>query len=69
MLTITEVFLCAAIFGVVVASCIMAVYAAFGRKWERKVLDEKEIVMQQMYSVKDGLEDVGVQREDEEGQQ
>ena len=69
MLTITEVFLCAAVFGVVVASCIMAVYATFGKKWEREVLAKKEIVMQQMYSVNDGLEDVGVQREDKEGQQ
>ena len=69
MLTITEVFLCAAVFGVVVASCIMAVYAAFGKKWERKVLAEKESVMQQMYSVNDDFEDVSVQREDKERQQ
>ena len=52
-----------------VASCIMAVYAAFGKKWERKVLAEKEIVMQQMYSVYDDFEDVSVQREDKERQQ
>ena len=69
MLTITEVFLCAAVFGVVVASCITAVYAAFGKRWERKVLAEKEIVMQQMYSVNDDFEDVSVQREDKERQQ
>ena len=40
----------------------MAVRAAFGRKWERKVMDEKEIVMQQMYSESSGLEDVDVQK-------
>ena len=66
MLEITEVFFCAAVFGVVVASCIMAVRAAFGRKWERKVLDEKEIVMQQMYSESGGLDDVDVQKRDKE---
>ena len=69
MLTITEVFLCAAVFGVVVASCIMAVYAAFGKKWERKVLAEKEIVIQLMYSVNGDFEDISVQREDKERQQ
>ena len=69
MLTITEVFLCAAVFGVVVASCIMAVYATFGKKWERKVLAEKEIVIQLMYSVNGDFEDISVQREDKERQQ
>ena len=68
VLKITEVFFCTAVFGVVAASCIMAIKAAFGRKWERKVLDEKEIVMQQMYSVKSSLKDVEVQREDKECQ-
>ena len=68
VLKITEVFFCAALFGVVAASCIMAIKAAFGRKWERKVLDEKEIVMQQIYSVNSSLKDVEVQREDKECQ-
>ena len=61
-------FFCTAVFGVVAASTIIAVKAAFGKKWERKVLDEKEIVMQQMYSVNSGLKDVKVQREDKECQ-
>ena len=68
MLEITEVFFYSAIFGVVATSCIMAVKATIGRKWERKVLDEKDIVMQQMYSVNGGLKDVKVQREEKECQ-
>ena len=61
ILDITEVFFCTAVFGVVAATCIMAVKMAFGRKWERKVLDEKEIVMQQMKSVSDNLDEVRAQ--------
>ena len=68
VLKITEVFFCTAVFGVVAASAIIAVKAAFGKKWERKVLDEKDIVMQQMYSVNGGLKDVKVQREEKECQ-
>ena len=66
MLEITEMFFCAAIFGVVATSCIMAVKATLGKKWERKVLDEKEIVMQQMNNVNGRSEDVDVQSEDKE---
>ena len=68
VLKITEMFFSAAIFGVLAASCIMAVRASFGRKWERRVLDKKEIVMRQMESVNGGLNDVDVQREDKESQ-
>ena len=68
MLEITEVFFYSAIFGLVAASCIMAVRVAFGRRWERKVLDEKEIVMQQMNSLNGSLEDVDVQSVDKEHQ-
>ena len=53
VLEITQVFFCAAIFGAVASSCIMAIKSTSGRKWERKVLEEKEIVMQHMNSVKD----------------
>ena len=68
MLKITEVFFYSAIFGLVAASSIMAVRVAFGRRWERKVLDEKEIVMQQMNSLNGSLEDVDVQSVDKEHQ-
>ena len=68
VLKITGVFFCTAVFGAVAASAIIAVKAAFGKKWERKVLDEKDIVMQQMYSVNSGLKDVNVQREEKECQ-
>ena len=44
----------------------MAVKATLGKKWERKVLDEKEIVMQQMNNVNGRSEDVDVQSEDKE---
>ena len=66
MLEITEVFFYSAIFGVVATSCIMAVKATIGRKWERKVLVEKENVMQQMNSMNSATEDVDVQSEDKE---
>ena len=56
VLKITEVFFCTAVFGVVAASAIIAVKTAFGKKWERKVLDEKENVMQQMNSMNSGPE-------------
>ena len=72
VLEITEVFFCASVFGVVAASCIMAVKTAFGGKWERKVLDEKETVMRQMSSISGNLEDVKVHgdgRETEKGAQ
>ena len=68
MLEITEVFFYSAIFGVVATSCIMAIKVTLGRKWERKVLDEKEIVMQQMENVKGSSEDVNEQNEDKECQ-
>ena len=47
VLEITEVFFCTAIFGAISSSCIMAIKTTSGRKWERKVLEEKEILMQQ----------------------
>ena len=53
LLEITQVFFCTAIFGTVACSCVMAIKMAFGKKWERKVLEDKEIVMQQMHSIKD----------------
>ena len=54
ILDITQVFFCTAIFGAIMSSCIMCIRVAFGRKWEREVLEEKEIVMQQMNSINDG---------------
>ena len=54
VLEITEVFFCTAIFGAIMSSCIMSIRVAFGRKWERKILEEKDIVMQQMNSINDG---------------
>ena len=62
ILEITQVFFCTAIYGVVMASCIMLVRVAFGRKWEKKVLEDKEIVMQQMKSINDVNEDYGKER-------
>ena len=58
VLDITEVFFCTAIFGMFACSCVLVVKMAFGGKWERKVLDEKEIVMQQMNSINGKLDDV-----------
>ena len=54
ILEITQVFFCTAIFGAIMSSCIMSIRVAFGRKWERKVLEEKETVMQQMNSINEG---------------
>ena len=54
ILEITQVFFCTAIFGAIMSSCIMSIRVALGRKWERKVLEEKDIVMQQMNSINDG---------------
>ena len=69
ILEITQVFFCTAIFGVVMSSCIMSIRVAFGRKWERRVLEEKEIVMQQMNSINDGgkgnIEDTQVESYEE----
>ena len=66
VLEITEVFFCAAVFGIFAASCIMAVKMAFGRKWERKVLDEKEIVMQQINTINGNLKDVRVHSDEKD---
>ena len=68
VLEITQVFFCTAIFGTVACSCVMAIKTAFGKKWERKVLEEKEIVMQQMNCMKDdgggkGPDKVGVRND------
>ena len=47
-------------------SCVMAVKMAFGGKWERKVLDEKEILMQQMNSINGNLDAVKAHCDDKD---
>ena len=50
-LDITEVFVCIAIFGALCGSLVMAVKMSFGAKWERQVLQEKEVLMEQMKNI------------------
>ena len=54
ILELTEVFFYTAIFGAIMSSFIKVIRLVFGRKWERKVLEEKEIVIKQMNSINDG---------------
>ena len=63
ILELTEVFFCTAIFGVVMCCCVMSVKVTLGRKWEKKVLEEKEVVMQQMNSINSGRTGEGTQDE------
>ena len=50
-LDITQVFVCIAIFGAFSGSLMMVVKMLFGAKWEKQVLQEKEVILQQMKNV------------------
>ena len=65
ILELTEVFFCTAIFGVVMCCFVMLVKVTLGRKWEKKVLEEKEVVLQQMNSLNSGGTEAGNDTQDE----